>query len=133
MRRPGPSTAIGFSTKACTPFLDGIGQVKRPEARGRGQEHEINLIDHVFICIKSGILAILGHVDPRADRLILECGEVLLEPIREGVGHGDELGVGVGGEGLLGRAAASTAAAHQTDLDRAAAGGMDQGDGQAGR
>ena len=57
---------------------------------------------------------------------------MLVEPILEGVGHGDELGAGVGGEGLLGRAAASAAAADQADLDRAAAGGMDQGNGQAG-
>ena len=104
-----------------------------PEARGRGQEHEVNLVDHVFICVKPGILTILGHVDPRADRRLLECGEVILEPIREGVGHGDELGIGVGGEGLLGGAAASTAAADQAELDRAAGGGMNQWDGQAGR
>ena len=51
----------------------------------------------------------------------------------EGVGHGDELGAGVGGEGLLGRAGASAAAADQADLDRAAAGGVDQGNRQAGR
>ena len=102
--------------------------------RRRGQEHEVDLVDHVLVGVEAGVLAILGHVDPRADRLDpLRYGEVLLEPIREGVGHGDELGAGVGGEGLLGRAAASTAAADQADLDRAAAGGMDQGDGQAGR
>ena len=58
---------------------------------------------------------------------------MLVEPILEGVGHGDELDAGVGGEGLLGRAGASAAAADQADLDRAAAGGMDQGNGQAGR
>ena len=56
---------------------------------------------------------------------------MLVEPVLEGVGHGDELGAGVGRERLLGRAAAPAAAADQADLDRAAAGGMDQRDGQA--
>ena len=63
--------------------------------------------------------------EPTADPL--SAGEVIVDPVLEGVGHGDELGAGVGREGLLGRAAAPAAAADQADLDRAAAGGMDHG------
>ncbi len=101
--------------------------------RGRGQEDEVDLVDDVLVGVEAGVLAILGDVDAGADRRSLELGEAVVEPVLEGVGHGDELGAGVGGEGLLGRAGASAAAADQADLDRAAAGGMDQRDRQAGR
>ena len=57
---------------------------------------------------------------------------MFVDPILEGIGHGDEPGAGVGREGLLGRAAASPAAADQANLDRAAAGGMHEWDCQAG-
>ena len=95
--------------------------------RGRGQEDQIDLVDHVLVGVEAGVLAILGDVDAGADARALEGGQALLEPILEGVGHGDELGAAVGGEGLLGRAGAAAAAADQADLDRAAAGGMDHG------
>ena len=129
----GPVDGHGLLDERVDPFLDGIGQVQRPEVRRRCQEHEVDLIDDVLVGVEAGVLAILGNVDPRADRRSLEGREVFVDPILEGVGHGDELGAGVGGERLLGRAGAPAAAADQTDLDRAAAGGVDQGDGQAGR
>ena len=87
----------------------------------------------MLVGVEAGVLAVLGDVDSRAERRSFEAGEAVVEPILEGVGHGDELGVGIGGECLLGGAAAPAAAADESDLDRVAAGGMDQRDGQAGR
>ena len=115
-----------FLDERVDPFLDGISQVQRPEVGRGGQEDEVDLIDDVLVCVEAGVLAILGNVDPRADRRPLEDGEVFVDPILEGVGHRDKLDAGVGGEGLLGRAGAPAAAADQTDLDRAAAGRVDQ-------
>ena len=54
-------------------------------------------------------------------------GQALLEPILEGIGHGDELDVGVGGERLGGRAGAPVAAADQADPENVAAGRVDRG------
>jgi hypothetical protein len=112
--------------------FDGVGEVDGPELRGCRQEDEVDLVDDVLVAVEPGVLPVLGDVDPRAERRAFEAGEALVEPILEGVGHGDELGVGVGGERLLGRAAAPAATADEPDLDRIAAGGMDQGSGQAG-
>ena len=49
-------------------FLDGIGQVKGPEVRRRGQEDQVDLVDDVLVGVEAGVLAILGDIDPRADR-----------------------------------------------------------------
>ena len=49
------------------PLLDGVGQVDGAEVRGRRQEHEVDLVDHVLVGVEAGVLAILGDVDPRAD------------------------------------------------------------------
>ena len=66
--------------------------------RRRRQEDEVDLVDDVLVAVEAGVLAILGDVDARAERRSFEAGEALIEPILEGVGHGDELGVGIGGE-----------------------------------
>ncbi len=108
------------------PLFDGIGQVNRPEVRGRRQENQVDLVDDVLVGVEARVLAILGNIDSRANLRALEDREMLVEPILEGVGHGDKPGIGVGRERLLRRAGASAAAADQPDLDRAAAGGMDQ-------
>ena len=100
--------------------------------RRRGQEDEIDLVDDFFVSVESDVLAILRDFDAGGDCQALELGEAVIKPILKRVGHGDELGAGVGGEGLVGRAGAATAAANQADLDGAAAGGMDQGNCQAG-
>ena len=50
------------------PFLDGIGQVEGPEVGRGGQDDQVDLVDDVLVRIEAGVLAILGDVDPRADR-----------------------------------------------------------------
>ena len=101
--------------------------------RGRGQEDQVDLVDDVLVGVEAGVLAVLGDIDARADGCqILEGREVIIDPVLEGVGNGDELGAGVGLQGFLSRAAAASAAADQADLDRAAARGMDHRHRQAG-
>ena len=49
-------------------------------------------------------------------------GQALLQPILEGIGHGDEPDMGIGGERLGCRAGAPVAAADQPDPQKIAAG-----------
>ena len=100
--------------------------------RRRGQEDQFDLVDDVLVGVEAGVLAIPGDIDARPDVSRLEVREVIVDPVLEGVGHGDELGAGVGLESLLGGAAAAAAAADQADLDGAAAAGVDHRYRQAG-
>ena len=59
----------------------------------------------------------LGTSTRRPTGRLLELSRAVVEPVLEGVGHGDELGVRVGRERLLRRAGASAAAADQADLE----------------
>ena len=111
-------------------LLDRVGQVDRPEVRGRGQEHHVDLVDHLLVGVEARVLAVPGDVDPGAYGEALELGQAVLEPILEGVGHGDQPRAAVGRERLLGRAGAAAAAADQPDLDRAAARGVHHGHDQ---
>ena len=62
--------------------------------------------------------------------LLAELVEAALEPVFEDVGHGDQLGRALGGQGLGGRAGAAPAAADQGDLDRVVLAGVaPRGDG----
>ncbi len=133
LSQAGPVHGHRLLDEGVDPLLDGVSQVDGPELRRRRQEDEVDLVDDVLVAVEAGVLAVLGDVDARTERRAFEAGEAIVEPILEGVGHGDELGVGVGGERLLGRAAASATTADEPDLDRVAAGGMDQGSGQASR
>ena len=64
----------------------------RPEVRGCGQEHDVNLVDDMLVGVEPDVLAILGDVHPPADLRALEAGEAVIDPVLEGVGDGDELG-----------------------------------------
>ena len=49
-------------------LLDRVGQVERPEVRRRGQEDDVDLVDHVLVGVEADVLAVLGHVDPASRR-----------------------------------------------------------------
>src|SRR6516225_869346 len=98
-----------------------------------GQENEIDLVDDALVGVKTGVLAILGNFDSRSHLSFLEKRKRFVESIRECIGHGDKSGIRIGGKSLLRGAGASTAAAHEPDLDHAAAGRMNQGNGQSSR
>ena len=116
------------------PFLDGIRHVEGPEVGRGGEDDQVDLVDDLLVRIEAGVLAILGNVNTRANRpRRLELRKAVFKQVREGVGHRDQLDAGVGLEGLPGGPGASAAAADQTNLDRAAAGCVDQGNGQPGR
>jgi hypothetical protein len=57
--------------------------------------------------------------------LRLQAGQALLQFLGQHVGHGDQLGVARCLDRLVGRAAAAPPTAHQRDLQRITAGGMD--------
>ena len=98
LAQAGPVDGHRLLDECVDALLDGVGEVDGPEVRRRGQEDEIDLVDHVLVAVEAGVLAVLGDVDARADRRPLRLERLLVEPILEGVGHGDELGVGVGGQ-----------------------------------
>ncbi len=85
----GPINGHRLLHESVNALLHGTRQMKRPEVRGRGQENEIDLIDDVLVAVKSGVLAILGNVDPRGSFSPFEERQRIIESIRERVGHRD--------------------------------------------
>src|SRR5438876_540170 len=65
-------------------LLHRVGEVDGAEVWGRGQEHDVNLVDDVLVAVEAGVLAIPGDLDPGADLRFLDGGEVFFEPILEG-------------------------------------------------
>ena len=63
LAQAGPVDGHRLLDERVDPFLDGIGQVERPEVRRRGQEDEVDLVDDVLVGVEAGVLAILGDVD----------------------------------------------------------------------
>ncbi len=64
LAQAGPVDGHGLLDEGVDPFLDGIGQVKRPEMGRGGQNDQVDLVDDVLVRVKAGVLAILGDVDP---------------------------------------------------------------------
>ena len=68
LAQAGPVHGHRLLDEGVDPLLDGVGQVDRPEVRGRRQEDDVNLVDDVLVGVEAGVLAVLGDVDPRAER-----------------------------------------------------------------
>ncbi len=101
-------------------------EVQGAEVRLRRQEDDIDLVDHLLIGVETDELALGRHVDLAGDLLLaLEQRQARLQAVLEGVGHGDQLDVGVGRQCLLGRPGAAAAAADEADAQQVAAGGVD--------
>ena len=94
--------------------------------RRRAKQDDVDAaLDQLLISVEAHEAVIGGDVDLRPDLLvILQVGQALLEPILEGVGHGDQADIGIGGERLAGRAGAPVAAADQPDPQQIAAAGV---------
>lgn len=118
-----------------------VSRVDRPETGRRRQNDKINLIDYMLISVEADETTVGGNVDSRRHGRRFERFEARIEAIGENIPHRDELGVGIGGESLLGGARASASATDQPDLDLVARSGVcvaadleaRRGDGRRGR
>ncbi len=86
----GPVDGHRFLDERVHSLFDGVGQMNGPKMRRRGQDYEIDLVDHVLECVEAGVLAILGNIDAAADLFAFELGDTVVDPIGERVGHGHE-------------------------------------------
>ena len=96
----------------------------RAEVRRRAEQHHVDAaVEQLLVGVEADEPMVGLDVDLAGDLLVvLEDRQALLEPVLEGVGHGDELDVRVGGERLGGGAGAAAAAADQADAQHVAAG-----------
>ena len=63
-RTPGASTATGFSMKTCLPASTAAAKWIGPEARRRGQDHQVDArVDHLLVGVEADELPVLRHVD----------------------------------------------------------------------
>ena len=60
---PVPSTATGFSVKRCLPALIVGLDVQGPEARRRGQDHQVAAVDHLLVGVEADEAAVVGDVE----------------------------------------------------------------------
>ena len=88
-----------------------------PEVRRRAQQDDVHAaLQELLVRVKPHEAAVGGDSDLRPRLLVLfQMAQALLQPILEGVGHGDELDAGIGGKCLSRRAGAAIAAADQPD------------------
>ena len=101
--------------------------VNRPKVRRRREQYDIARRDHVLVGVESGEARLGFYCDLVGDFLFgAEVGEARLQPILEGIGHGDELDVLVGGEGLDGGSGAAIAAADEPDANDVVTRGMER-------
>ena len=119
-------------------LLDGVGEMGCAEGQRRGQDHDVaglEAVHRVFVRIEANELAVGGHVHRLGDvAVVLHRFEAGVEPILEGVGHGDELdGAALGIDGVEDGAGAASAAADDGHLDSAGFGGVYERNRYAGQ
>src|SRR5205807_7459486 len=90
----------------------------------------LQAIHRLFVSVESDELAVVRYVDFVA--MPLQAIVAAVEALLEDIGHGDQFHRTAGGlEGIGSRAAAAPAATDQSDLNEAAAGGMNMGQSHA--
>ena len=124
----------GFFHEGVLARLDGVVEMERPEARGRGVDDHVHAaVDGPLVGVEPDEPPLRRHVDLRlqaAGGALADpaaAGQVLqacLEPVLEGVGHGPELDRPGGAQRLGGGPGAAVSTAEQGHLDFVAAGGM---------
>jgi hypothetical protein len=115
--------------------LDRGLDVPRPEARGRGQHHQVAAIDDLLIGVEADETAVVGDVELLLGvAVVLDVVTAIPEAILEHVGQGVQLDVVRGARRLANILGSARAAADQADLDRVVALGMGvRQEGEAGR
>ena len=104
--------------------LDRRAEVDRAEMRRRAEQYHVHAAaEQLPVSVESDEAMIGLDGDFGRDLLgLLQDLQTVLQPVFEGVGHGDELDVRIGGERLGGRTGAAVAAADQADPEHVAAG-----------
>jgi hypothetical protein len=92
--------------------LDARFQMGRPEVRRRGQQHDIHVgLDQLRVGVEPGKAMIGIHGDAVCHFGFLEDFQGVLHVVRERIGQGHQLGVGIGRKGLDGRASSASVTA----------------------
>ena len=102
-----------------------------PEARRRGQHHQVAAVDHLLVGVEADEAAVVGDVELVLAVLgVPDCIAAVPQAILEHIGQGVDLDI-VGGSrrlaDVVGRTGAAAAAADQANLDRVVALGMNVG------
>ena len=106
---------------------------KRRRRSENGDVARFQTIHRFLISVEADELAFRRHVH-LAGKLRLQLGQVLLQAIREDVGHGHQLDrAALDGKCVGCCAAAAPTTADQGDLDQVAAGSVDSGNGHVGQ
>ncbi len=118
-------------------LLDGVLEVHGPEARGRRENHDIDVGEHVLVGVEARVPTRLRNIDQTTDVSIgAEIrGQVLarqvpvaaVDSILEGIGHGDELHVLTRGKRLDRSAGPASTTPDETDSDGVLARGARHG------
>src|SRR5439155_19217498 len=95
----------------------------RAKTGRRGQDDHVGQCNGLFVGVKADELLVIADGRFFA-MLLLQFPEAAVQPVLEGIGHGDEFGVPGGAEGLIGRAGAPAAAPDQGNIQTVAAGGV---------
>ena len=104
--------------------FDGVAKVLRTEVGRCGQHDDIDVVGDVLEVVEAAETHFGNHVDAVTDTGLLQCRQLVLQPIPENISHRDQAGVRVRRQGVDGCSATATATADQPDL---------QGVGGAGR
>ena len=92
------------------------------------QHHVDAALDRLPVGVQAHEPPLFGHVDTILESC-LDVSQAAFQRILEGVGHGHQFHVGLGGQRIGGGARAPSSAADQGDLDRIATGGVHITDG----
>jgi len=113
---PGPSTARLLAENVLARLDRGL-EVLRPETGRRGQNDQVDVrFQDLLVSVQTMEAAIFRHGGPFLE-LPRQAVRAALDAILEGVAECDDLDALVGREAVLGRAAATAAAADYSNLD----------------
>ena len=128
LRWPHPHRidAVWFLDEDVFAGIDGGPEVLRMKARGASNQDDIARLDHVPIALEARE-RVVGVDQDSGGCVRLDLVPGLGEPIREGIGHRDEMNAGIGVEGVDRGAGAAPPAAAEANTDVIAAGREDPG------
>ena len=100
--------------------------IHRVELGRAGDQHNIDIFDHVLVAVETDEAVVLGDID-LVGELPLQVVAAGIEPVAEDVAHGDEPDIRAGLHRLKRRTCATVAAADHADLDGVRPGRMHSG------
>ena len=125
-RTPAGSVATGFFGEDVLARFDGGGDVHRPEAGRRREDHQVDIGgEHFLVGVEADEAHVILDLELVAERS-LERILGTIETILEQVAHGDEFDVVVMEQAVARGAGASSAAADERDAEFFRTGGVDE-------